>query len=209
MRSHSFTEHRGAPPDTAEGCPYTATRLANRFGLTRSALLYYDRIGLLAPSRRTSAGYRLYDHDAVERLRRIGSLREAGIPLEDIASVLDEPEDGIRGILAKRLASLAKEQETLRLQHRAVAALLAEQGLHLDGAARCSGEFLRAGLRRIGLDDERIRAFHASLEADSPGAHADFLRFLGFSEAEADRLRKDIGQAVPRVPPEQHARRRR
>ncbi len=38
----------------------TIGRLARRFGLSRSTLLYYDSIGLLSPSTRSAKDYRLY-----------------------------------------------------------------------------------------------------------------------------------------------------
>lgn len=39
---------------------YHISQLAQQFGLSRSTLLYYDRIGLLSPSARSEAGYRQY-----------------------------------------------------------------------------------------------------------------------------------------------------
>ena len=47
--------------DGGAGGELTVGRLARRFGLARSTLLYYDRIGVLRPSARSAAGYRLYD----------------------------------------------------------------------------------------------------------------------------------------------------
>ncbi len=37
----------------------TVGKLAEDFGLSRSTLLYYDRIGLLQPAARTEKGYRV------------------------------------------------------------------------------------------------------------------------------------------------------
>ena len=39
---------------------FLITELAREFGLSRSTLLYYNRIGLLRPAGRSMAGYRLY-----------------------------------------------------------------------------------------------------------------------------------------------------
>ena len=39
---------------------YSVSRLGRRYGLSRSTLLYYDRIGLLSASARSAAGYRVY-----------------------------------------------------------------------------------------------------------------------------------------------------
>src|SRR5262245_19662656 len=50
---------------------YSISRLARAFGLSRSTLLYYDRIGLLAPSGRTGSGYRSYSEKDYRQLERI------------------------------------------------------------------------------------------------------------------------------------------
>jgi MerR family transcriptional regulator, thiopeptide resistance regulator len=65
--------------------------LAKATGLTIRALHHYDHIGLLSPSARTAAGHRLYTPDDVARLYRIRLLRGLGFPLEQIASVLEDP----------------------------------------------------------------------------------------------------------------------
>ena len=61
---------------------FTVGALGRRFGLSRSALLYYDQIGLLVPSARSSAGYRLYTEEDAQRLERICLFRNAGLALE-------------------------------------------------------------------------------------------------------------------------------
>lgn len=58
--------------------------LARRVGLSRSTLLYYDRIGLLRPSRRTLSRYRQYSEKDVQRLEQICTLRKTGLRLKDI-----------------------------------------------------------------------------------------------------------------------------
>lgn len=65
-------------------------RLAELTGLTVRALHHYDELGLVRPSHRTAAGYRLYDDADVERLYRVIALRQLGLPLERIAEVLDD-----------------------------------------------------------------------------------------------------------------------
>jgi len=55
--------------------------LARATGLTVRALHHYDELGLLVPSERTSAGYRLYGQRDVRRLYRIVALRRLGLRL--------------------------------------------------------------------------------------------------------------------------------
>ncbi|MFK7692027.1 MerR family transcriptional regulator [Paenibacillus sp. HJGM_3] len=54
-----------------------------RTGLSPSALRFYDRKGLLSPTR-MSNGYRLYSEDQIGTALQIHSLRQADVPLEDI-----------------------------------------------------------------------------------------------------------------------------
>lgn len=68
---------------------YTIGQLSKAFGLSRSTLLYYDKIGLLMPSARTSAGYRSYSEEDRKRLEQICLYRETGISLEDMKIILD------------------------------------------------------------------------------------------------------------------------
>ena len=62
--------------------------LAKATGLTVRTLHHYDQIGLLTPSERTQAGYRLYGERDVERLYEIRALRDLGIPLGEIPDAL-------------------------------------------------------------------------------------------------------------------------
>ena len=50
---------------------YTINKIARFAGVTLRTLRYYDKIGLLTPSARTDAGYRLYSDEDVERLQQI------------------------------------------------------------------------------------------------------------------------------------------
>jgi len=54
-------------------------------------LHHYDRIGLLSPSGRTAAGYRQYGPADLDRLHQVLMYRELGFPLEEVATLLDDP----------------------------------------------------------------------------------------------------------------------
>ena len=71
--------------------PLTVGRLARLSGVTVRTLHHYDETGLLRPSGRTDAGYRLYDADDVTRLQQILFYRELGFALDDVAELLDDP----------------------------------------------------------------------------------------------------------------------
>lgn len=62
--------------------------LAKLTGLTVRTLRFYDQIGLFSPSGQTASGHRLYDESDLQRLQQIVSLKELGLSLEEIKSVL-------------------------------------------------------------------------------------------------------------------------
>ena len=70
---------------------YQVKEVAELSGLSIRALHHYDAIGLLTPSLRTAAGYRVYDDDDLLRLQQILIGRELGLSLEDIRRSLDDP----------------------------------------------------------------------------------------------------------------------
>lgn len=60
-------------------------------GVSARTLHHYDAIGLLKPTEKTAAGYRLYDDDALRRLQNILLFRELEFPLKEIKAILDSP----------------------------------------------------------------------------------------------------------------------
>jgi DNA-binding transcriptional MerR regulator len=80
--------------------------VARRTGLSVRTLRYYEEIGLLPPTERLSGGHRVYDRADLERLYRIGLLRQLGTPLAAIARALDGPQDGLRAAVDRHLATV-------------------------------------------------------------------------------------------------------
>jgi DNA-binding transcriptional MerR regulator len=80
--------------------------LAKRTGLTVRALHHYDSIGLLRPTGRSESGYRLYNRDDVARLHGIQTLRRMGLPLAEIAQLLDGGAVTLPAILAQQIGTL-------------------------------------------------------------------------------------------------------
>lgn len=70
---------------------WTVRELSRRTGVSVRTLHYYDEVGLLPPTGKSEAGYRLYDETALERLRQILLFREFDLPLKDIRAVLENP----------------------------------------------------------------------------------------------------------------------
>ena len=69
----------------------TVHEVSRLTGVSIRALQYYDRIGLLRPSDRTPAGYRLYGDTELARLQQILLFRELEFPLRDIRAILESP----------------------------------------------------------------------------------------------------------------------
>lgn len=83
--------------------------LARRTGVSVRTLHYYDAIGLLAPSRHSEAGYRLYTARDVARLRQIKSLRQLGFSLDEIRDCLDQPDFSPQRVIALHLTRLREQ----------------------------------------------------------------------------------------------------
>ena len=114
--------------------------LAKRTGLTVRTLHHYDEIGLLSPSGRTDAGYRLYGPVDVARLQQIASLRQLGFSLGEIRDCLQRPDISPRRIIAMHIARLGEQIELRRALCRQLEAIDA----HLASAEEVSTDlFLR------------------------------------------------------------------
>jgi DNA-binding transcriptional MerR regulator len=86
-------------------------QLAKRAGLTVRALHHYDSIGLLSPSARSDAGYRLYDRTDIARLHQIQALRRFGVALSDIGTFLASPGSRLPAIVDQQIAALTRQIE--------------------------------------------------------------------------------------------------
>ena len=102
---------------------YSITALAREQGVSRSTLLYYDHIGLLSPQSRCEANYRYYGEEQRQRLRQICVLRAAGMTLEEIASLLDQPQEQA-SMLQRQLTQLANQIAQLQTQQKLVIGML-------------------------------------------------------------------------------------
>ncbi|MGJ7416541.1 MerR family transcriptional regulator [Streptomyces cinereoruber] len=135
---------------------YSIGELARRTGLTVKTIRFYSDRGIVAPTDRSPAGYRLYDVDAVARLDLVRTLRELGLDLPTVRKVVDR-ELSLPGVAAAHAEALAVQIRVLRLR-RAVLRAVAERGstpeemelmhrlaqLSEDERRRLTGDFLDA-----------------------------------------------------------------
>jgi DNA-binding transcriptional MerR regulator len=85
--------------------------LAKQTGVSVRTLHYYDEIGLLSPSHRTEAGYRLYGKDDIIRLQQIVSLRQIGFSLEQIRDCLEQSRFSPHYVVQLQLSQLKERME--------------------------------------------------------------------------------------------------
>lgn len=82
-------------------------------GTTSRTLRHYDAVGLLPPAYVGSNGYRYYERDQLLRLQEILLLRELGLGLDAVASVLEEPGDRV-AVLRRHRRMLVRERDRLQ-----------------------------------------------------------------------------------------------
>ena len=95
----------------------TISQVAKLTGVSIRTLQYYDEIGLLKPSGLTSAGYRLYDEDALQSLQQILFFRELDFSLKDIMKIMQNPD-------FDRIAAFKKQKELLLLKRNRIDRLI-------------------------------------------------------------------------------------
>ena len=136
---------------------YLVKEVAALSGVTVRALHHYDELGLLTPSGRSSAGYRLYNDDDLLRLQQILIGRELGLSLEAIRRSLDDPQFDRRAALVAQRAELAARAERAEDMVRAIDTALAA----LDEADKKEDTTMdtKVDLKKIfdGFDHDAVR----------------------------------------------------
>jgi DNA-binding transcriptional MerR regulator len=83
--------------------------VAERFGVSRNALRYYERVGLLDPVCRDSGGRRVYDEHAVAGVVFVTRLRATGMSISTLRRYMD---------LARAGSHTAEQRRKILLEHR-------------------------------------------------------------------------------------------
>jgi DNA-binding transcriptional MerR regulator len=89
----------------------TVHEVSELSGVSIRTLQYYDRIGLLSPTDRTEAGYRLYVDAALEKLQQILLFRELQFPLKDIMEIVNRPDFDRNKALEQQIELLKLKKE--------------------------------------------------------------------------------------------------
>jgi DNA-binding transcriptional MerR regulator len=141
--------------DRTTRAQFTVSELAAKAGVTVRTLHHYDERGIVSPSSRSEAGYRLYSPADAERLAHVLAYRACGIGLEEIRDLLDSTGDELVDHLARQKALLDERLEVMERQREAL---------------RNAWEAARMGIN-LG-PEERLEVFGAH----DPGQYADEAR---------------------------------
>lgn len=96
------------------------SEFAEKAGVTVRTLHHYDRLGLLKPSERNAAGYRLYGERDLVRLQQIATLKFIGLPLKQIKDVLDGRDLDLPETLNLQRRLLTNKRRQIELALRAI-----------------------------------------------------------------------------------------
>ena len=208
----------------------TVGEVSELAGVTVRALHHYDDVGLLSPSGRSDAGYRLYSYDDLARLQEILVWRALGFSLADIQALLDDPGYDRAHALTRQRELVIRELERLGgLMHALDAALAAERnGTRLKETTMFEGfdpaeyedevrerwgstdAYRESERRTVGYGEEQWRA----IREESDAIVRDFAELLESGEAAdgeraravAERNRQHLARWFYDCSPEMHRR---
>lgn len=122
----------------------TIGELAGYAGVTVRTVRHYHQVGLLPEPERDASGYRRYGATDVVQLIRIRTLADAGVPLSQIAQMLDADEPTFADAVRRIDARLRAEVQRLQASRRQIAQLAAGDSLALPPEVTAYLDRLRA-----------------------------------------------------------------
>ena len=105
---------------------HTIGKLARDAHVTTDTVRYYEKAGLLTPTAKTGAGYRLYDEEALRRLRFIKQAQQSGFSLSEISELLALKNSDEACCKDVKSVAIAKK---LQLEHKIKALQVMSQAL--------------------------------------------------------------------------------
>lgn len=165
---------------------YRVKEVASLAGVSVRALHHYHNVGLLVPSARSPAGYRLYTDEDVLRLQQIVVQRALGFSLRAIKAWLDDPAyDRKRALVDQRNALMQRADEAramMRSIDRALALL-----------ERPKEETMRTDMQTLfdGFDPKRHEGEAQKRWGDTEACAAATRRTAGYGEAEWHALKEE------------------
>jgi DNA-binding transcriptional MerR regulator len=181
---------------------YPVGKVAGLTGVTVRTLHHYDEIGLLSPGRRTGAGHRCYSEADLDRLQQILGYRELGFSLEEIATILADPDAGVLEHLRRQHALVLDRLERLRKMVDALELMMEAQqmGIRLTAEERFEvfGDF---DPDRYAAEAEQrwggTEAYRQSQRRASSYTKEDWQRIKAGSERLYRRLAEAMAAGIP------------
>ena len=133
-----------APRRSEDSGELTVGQVAGLVGVSVRTLHHWDEIGLVVPSARSWAGYRLYEPDDVARIHRVLVYRETGMPLAEVARVLDDPDVDATAHLARQRDLLQARIAHLTRMLRAVDTMMERNSMGENLTPQQQAEILGA-----------------------------------------------------------------
>jgi MerR family transcriptional regulator, mercuric resistance operon regulatory protein len=116
------------PASNVVAAPLTIAQAARAAGVPASTVRFYEREGIIGPSGRSGGNYRLYDQEAIGRLRFVRAAQDIGLPLKDIKAVIDMDErtngPEVLALLEARLSDVKLKLKELLQVRKALSAAL-------------------------------------------------------------------------------------
>jgi len=167
---------------------YTIGKLARKFNLSRSTLLYYDSIGLLSPIKRGNSNYRIYSEENCKRLEQIAIYRQAGLSLQQMQEILDSTKCIAAVSLEAKLEEINEEIAILRQQQHFIIKLLQDSRL-LERVSVIQKDSLTGLMQSAGIDEKAQWRLHNQFEEKFPDKHQEFLQLLGLIPEQISEIR--------------------
>ena len=144
MRDAVLMETANTAPRREDSGELTVGQVAGLVGVSVRTLHHWDEIGLVVPSARSWAGYRLYGPDDVARIHRVLVYRETGMPLAEVARILDDPDVDATAHLARQRELLQHRIAHLTRMLRAVDTMMEKNGMGENLTPQQQAEILGA-----------------------------------------------------------------
>ena len=173
-----------------DGNGYTIGQAAQALGVTTKALRHWETLGLIEPER-TWADHRIYTDSDLERGAAIALYRGVGVPLAEIASLLDASPHTLASALKHHKQALASQRDALEEQLASVEKLINEstQGaINMDAMKKYLGENMPAYQEEAQQRWGDTPEWAQSQEKLAQMGDGDFKRL----QEEQDELAKDL-----------------
>ncbi|MFO0549190.1 MAG: MerR family transcriptional regulator [Polyangiaceae bacterium] len=119
---------------------YTTGDMARLSNNTLRTVRFYEEAGILQPVRRTDGGHRLFEREQLDKLMLVSDMREAGMSLEEIRTLLETKQRATSPGAAAReaVATLKRHVGDLRTKVEVLGRLAEDLSSTIEAAGVCA-----------------------------------------------------------------------